>query len=87
MKDEIADICKNLNIDPAGLISSGAMLIAAAPDNDLESIFAEKGIELMEVGRIIENGSYIEENGAMEEFSLPVEDELWKFIKKITNNS
>jgi hypothetical protein len=23
----------------------------------------------------------------MEEFSLPAEDELWKFIKKITNNS
>jgi hydrogenase maturation factor len=87
VKDEIADICKNLNIDPAGLISSGAMLIAAASDNDLESIFAEKGIQLIEVGRIIEKGSYIEKNRAMEEFSLPVEDELWKFIKKITNNS
>lgn len=87
VKDEIDDICTNLNIDPAGLISSGAMLIAASPENDLETLFAEKGIELIKVGRIIEKGSYIEENGEKEEFSLPVEDELWKFIKKITKDS
>jgi hydrogenase maturation factor len=87
VKDEIADICSKLNIDPAGLISSGSMLMAAAPNKDLVSLFAENGIELIKVGRIIENGSYIEKNGAMEKFSTPTEDELWKFIKKVTNNS
>ncbi len=87
IRTEVKDICSKLDIDPAGLISSGSMLMAAAPDIDLISLFSKNGIELVKVGRLIENGSYIEENGAMEEFSLPAEDELWKFIKKISKST
>jgi hydrogenase maturation factor len=87
IKAETKDICSKLDIDPAGLISSGSMLMAAAPDTDLVSIFAKNNIELIKVGRLIENGSYIEKNGVKEEFSLPAEDELWKFIKNITKRT
>lgn len=83
IKTEVEEICSKLEIDPAGLISSGSMLMAAAPDTDLISLFSQKDIELIKVGRLIENGSYIEKNGEKEEFSLPVEDELWSFIKNI----
>jgi len=85
LKPEVEEICGKLNIDPAALISSGAMLMAAAPENDLESVFAEQDLEIMRVGRLIEDGSYIEENGIKTEFEVPEKDELWKFIEKITN--
>jgi len=81
-KPEVEEICSKLNIDPAALISSGAMLMAAAPENDLESVFAEQDLEIMRVGRLIENGFYIEENGIKKEFEVPEKDELWKFIEK-----
>ena len=87
IKAEVKDICNKLNIDPAGLISSGTMLMAVAPDIDLESVFSENNIELIKVGRLIENGSYIEKNGEKEEFSSPDEDELWKFIKNVTKRT
>jgi hydrogenase maturation factor len=87
IKAEVNDICSKLNIDPAGLISSGSMLMAVAPDIDLESVFSKNNIELIKVGRLIENGSYIEKNGEKEEFSLPDEDELWKFIKNVTKRT
>lgn len=81
IKREIAEICYKLNLDPAALISSGAMLMAAAPDNKLKEIFKENGIELIKVGRLIENGYYIEENGEQKAFKVPAKDELWKFIE------
>ncbi|MFP4021868.1 MAG: AIR synthase family protein [Halanaerobium sp.] len=81
IKREIAEICGKLNLDPAALISSGAMLMAAAPNNKLKEIFKENGIELIKVGRLIENGYYIEENGKQKAFKAPEKDELWKFIE------
>lgn len=87
IKNEVKDICSKLDIDPAGLISSGSLLIAADPELDLISVFSEKNIELIKVGRLIESGSYIEKNGEKEEFYLPEEDELWSFIKKFTKNT
>ncbi|MFW5961864.1 MAG: AIR synthase family protein, partial [bacterium] len=80
-KKEIAEICDKLNLDPAALISSGAMLMAAAPGNKLKDIFNENGIELIRVGRLIENGYYIKENGIQKTFETPEKDELWKFIE------
>lgn len=87
VKKEIKEICDKLNLDPAGLISSGSMLIAAEKDSGIEKVFAENNIELIRIGRMVEKGSYIEENGEIKDFSLPKEDELWRFIKKITKHS
>lgn len=81
IKAEIAEICSKLNLDPASLISSGSMLMAAPSTNNLKEIFAEQGIELIRVGRLIERGAFIEEKGKIEEFEVPEKDELWKFIE------
>lgn len=78
----ISEISKKLKLDPAALISSGSMLMSAAPDNNLEEIFKENKIELIRVGRLIENGTYIEEKGKKNDFIKPDKDELWKFIEK-----
>jgi len=81
IKREVAEICEKLHLDPAALISSGSMLMAAAPNNKLREIFKEKGIELIKVGRLIENGYYIEKDGEKKPFEPPTKDELWKFIE------
>jgi len=80
---EVKEICDKLNIDPAGLISSGTMLMSAPKSLDISSLFADTGIEIFRVGRMIEKGSYIIENGLKKEFNPPEKDELWKFIEKI----
>ena len=82
LKPEIDEICSRLDLDPAALISSGAMLMAAAPENDLVSVFAEHQLEIMRVGRMTADGSYIEKDGKKKEFAAPLKDELWKFIEK-----
>lgn len=82
IKPEIKVLCDKLDLDPAALISSGSMLIAAQPELDLNKIFSKKGIKLIRVGKLVEKGSFIEENGVKEEFSPPNRDELWKFIEK-----
>lgn len=79
---EVEEICSKLNLDPAALISSGSMLMAAAPENNLEKVFAEHDLKILRVGRLITEGSYIEENGSKNKFSAPEKDELWKFIEK-----
>jgi hydrogenase maturation factor len=84
LKPEVKELCSKLDLDPAALISSGAMLMAAPPDVDLKSVFAENEIELMRVGRLIEKGSYIEAEGKKKEFKVPDKDELWKFIEKMS---
>ena len=81
-KPEVAEICNKLDIDPAALISSGSMLMAASPDNNLEKIFEKSEIDVFRVGRLIEKGNYIIENGEKKEFRPPQKDELWKFIEK-----
>lgn len=82
LKPEVEEICSKLNLDPAALISSGSMLMAAAPENNLEAVFAEHELEIMRVGRMTADGAYIEENGIKKEFTAPEKDELWKFIEK-----
>ena len=54
-KPEVAEICNKLGINPAALISSGSMLMAAAPDNNLENIFEKSEIDVFRVGKLIEN--------------------------------
>lgn len=83
-KKAVAEICNKLKLDPAALISSGAMLMSAPPTNDLEEIFEQHKIDLIRVGRLIDNGTYIEEAGKKRTFEVPAKDELWKFIE---NNS
>jgi hydrogenase maturation factor len=79
---EVEELCQKLDIDPAALISSGSMLMAAPPEIDLKNIFSENDIEIIRVGRMINEGSYLEENGVKKEFEVPEKDELWKFIEK-----
>ena len=55
--------------------------------SQLKKIFDRSEINLIRVGRLIDTGTYIEEDGEKREFRAPQKDELWKFIKKFTKNS
>ncbi|ACL70872.1 AIR synthase family protein [Halothermothrix orenii] len=77
-------ICKALDLDPAGLISSGSMLIAAPDGGKLVDKLARAGIKASIIGEITEEGCLIEdENGEFEELSGEIKDELWSFMEKI----
>lgn len=82
VKPEVKEICDKLDIDPASLISSGTMLMAASPKIDMEELFADAEIEIIKVGKLIKNGKYIIENEEKKKFKAPKKDALWKFIEK-----
>src|SRR5690554_1881959 len=63
-------ICSALGIDPAGLISSGSMLIVAPDGKRVVDILKEKGIFSAVVGRMLKEGKYlIEADGKRNSFS------------------
>ncbi|MCC3144414.1 AIR synthase family protein [Halanaerobium sp. Z-7514] len=80
----VDEICSKLKMDPAALISSGTMLMAVPETLDIKKIFKDSSIEVYKVGKLIEKGRYIIENGEKKSFERPPKDELWKFIEKIT---
>lgn len=78
--DETKIICKNLNIDPLRLISSGSMLIAAY-EKDADIIIKElisNKINAKIIGKFIEGKSvYIKQNETYD-LAEPGEDEIYK---------
>ncbi len=78
----VKTITDKLGLDPAGLISSGSLLIAAAADKDLISHFRNAGIEIFALGKLTKSGYYITKNQRKERFHLPEKDELWNFMDK-----
>lgn len=51
-------ICDHLRLDPMGLLSSGALLIAVRPDRrgDVEAAMSRSGIPITHIGRLVARG-------------------------------
>ncbi len=80
VSEETQKICKYFKIDPLKTISSGSLIICAAP-KDSELIIdslEEKGIKATEVGTILEDRKEREMDG--EPIDFPEQDELWKIF-------
>lgn len=77
-------ICKHYGIDILRLISSGSMLIMAAPEKKTEIIqkLAQSGISACQIGKIVspEQGLYSIKDGKRSEIQPPRADELYKAI-------
>lgn len=84
VEEAVDEICSKLKMDPAALISSGTMLMAVPEGIDIQEIFKDSSIEVFRVGKLIEKGRYIIENGEKKSFEIPPIDELWKFIEKMS---
>ncbi|MFW5986567.1 MAG: AIR synthase family protein [Halanaerobiales bacterium] len=78
---ETEEICGALSVDPAGLISSGSLLIASSDADILIAELSEQGILAFSVGEIIAEGYKIrQKDGFIQEMSEPPEDELWRLL-------
>lgn len=79
-------ICEHYGIDCLRLISSGAMLIMAAPDKKDEILekLADVGVEASEIGRILppDEGLYLLRDGKTIEIQPPEADELYRVINR-----
>ena len=74
-------ICAALELDPAGLISSGSMLIAIPESRDLINRLGEAGIPAARIGRVIEQGRFVLTNGQKKGFKWGEKDELWSLME------
>lgn len=74
-------ITKTLGIDPAGLISSGSLLIAAPNGNKIINKLQKNGILTKKIGAITKSGRNVIRNGRKEVFSWSNKDELWRLME------
>ncbi len=74
-------ICAALGLDPAGLISSGSMLIAIPESRDLINRLGAAGIPAARIGRVIEQGRFVLTNGQKKGFKWGEKDELWSLME------
>lgn len=81
---ECADICQAMDLDPLGLLASGALLITLLPEEvpKLLSALKREGIEAFEIGRITgpEEGVNIVRGHELEQLPRFERDELARFF-------
>ncbi len=81
VKQETIEICEFFGINPYELISSGAMLMAAADGNRLVMDLKKAGIEACVIGKATEGNDRILCNGEERRFLEPPKtDELYKVV-------
>ncbi len=84
VREETLKICEFFNLNPLALISSGALLIAAPPENADEILraLAERGINASMIGEFVDDPGrrVIVENGTERPLERPESDELWKVV-------
>ncbi|QCX33085.1 AIR synthase [Caloramator sp. E03] len=78
VREETKIICKELNIDPLRLISSGCMIISCCNGDGLVKRLKECGIEAEVVGKIIKEGRILFSEGKEIELFPPDSDEIYK---------
>ncbi|MFW6035379.1 MAG: AIR synthase family protein [Halothermotrichaceae bacterium] len=82
INEETEVISKALNIDPAGLISSGSMLIAISDSKVLISKLGEIGVNAVKIGEITKNDKFLLKDGNKKKFQWKQKDELWCLMER-----
>jgi len=77
---ETSAFCQALNLDPLGLIASGALLVAAAPNESVRMVEAlgQAGIEAAVIGQVVEGPAMVQARTPEGLMPLPLfeQDEL-----------
>lgn len=85
VRPETRAICDALGMDPAGLISSGSLLIAAPDPEGMVRGLAAGGFQAFVVGRLTPEGFWRTTSDGPGASRLPFpedeEDELWRFLR------
>ena len=81
---ETRALCRYLDIDPLGLISSGALLITAPPGSRVMAALAQAGIPARIIGRTLSRPEFflVLKNGERRTLTAPERDELYKALEK-----
>ncbi len=80
---ETEAVCRCLQIDPLGLISSGAMVITAPPGSRVLATLEKLGIPACVIGRVREEpGLYLVVGETREELTAPPRDELYEALER-----
>lgn len=80
IRKETQEICKLFSINPMRLISSGVMVMTIPEEkkNLLLEAFNKEGIEVTEIGRIVEKGRTVIKGEEIRNLAPPDVDELYK---------
>ena len=81
---ECSEICRALGLDPLGLIASGSLLIAVAPEDvgKVEDALDREGIPASEIGRITEpsDGLKMRSGGTVRDLPMFSRDEIARWF-------
>ncbi len=78
-------ICRQLHLNPLKLLSSGAMLIAAARGDDLVTHLRQLDISASVIGTVQDGEAGVtfdNTDGTIETITDSIEDELWRFLRE-----
>ncbi|WP_066090500.1 AIR synthase family protein [Anaerotignum neopropionicum] len=78
MKEETRLICKEAQIDPLGLISSGTMIITTDNGRELLDALAENGIEAAVIGKITKTKRSLVTNNGIKSLEEPKSDAIYQ---------
>ena len=88
LSPEIKVITEVLGLDPAGLLSSGSMLIATPKGEKLVKKLDNNGIKAWQIGNVRDKEKYIgDSKGNLYDFNWSGEDELWKWMNIMEETS
>ncbi|HVC35120.1 MAG TPA: AIR synthase family protein [Chloroflexota bacterium] len=79
---ETRAICDALGIDPLGLVSSGALLIATSNAKAVVRAVRALGVQVVEIGRVVSGPSQLREGGVARPLVPPDRDALWEAIER-----
>lgn len=83
VREETRRVCQHFGIDPLRLISSGAMLVAAADATATARALQGHGLEAAVVGRALPSGEgvrVLRAGGREEAITVPPVDDLWRVL-------
>ena len=81
VRTETREITEALGIDPAGLISSGSLLITVPEGERMIEFLEEEGVHAWKIGAITAEGRTMIRKGRKEVFSWSNKDELWRLME------
>lgn len=73
-------VCKEFNVDPLRLISSGSMMMTTDEPKRVIRELKEAGIKATKIGNITNSGGWIKDGGNLIEVAPPEADELFNVI-------
>jgi len=87
VRPETEAICGHVQVDPLGLVSSGALLIATPDPERTVTALEEAGVSAAVVGRFVEDGCWRVAGCRREPLEAYPVDELWRALERLSGKT